>query len=74
MSHDDDDNNDDWDDAADRDEALAEGWYLVAQVREAMVLFSEAARRLADWRYEYPAAAKKIPFQEVERLAREWEE
>jgi len=74
------DDQDEWDDAiaeraaADREEALAEGWLLVAHAREAIDLCSEVARKLADWKDENPAAAKMIPFQEVERLAREWNE
>lgn len=68
---------DEWDnavaakEAAEREKALAEGWYLVGQAREAIYYCGETARRLAIWRVEHPEIAEMIPFQEVEKLARE---
>lgn len=57
--------------AADREKALAEGWHLVAQARDAIDFCGEVARMLAAWRAEHPDAAEIIPLQEVEKLARE---
>ncbi len=57
--------------AAEREEALAEGWRLVAEAREVIDLCGDIARKLADWRAENPSAAEALPTQEVETLARE---
>lgn len=57
--------------AANRDRALAEGWHLVSRAREAIDFCSDVARMLAIWRADNPDAAEAIPFQEVEKLARE---
>ena len=57
--------------AVERNEAMAEGWRLMAQAREAIDACSDLARALTIWRGEHPDVAWEIPVQEVEKLARE---